>query len=372
MSSSTAAAVSGRRQPFFCYQCDGEVTLTSPSNSEDLVCPVCGGGFLEEITSDSSPPPNPNPNPNFNLPPPPFSFLDAFPSAFPDLNTLPNHPFSRRGGGGGGSIVFRSTGMPGEFGGFEENVFDPIAFLQNHLQNLRAEGASIEFVIGNQGGGGFDSGFGIGSGVNLGDYFLGPGLEQLIQQLAENDPNRYGTPPASKKEVEGLPSVKVTEELAKSDSSQCAVCLNEFELGSEVKQMPCKHVFHGECILPWLELHNSCPVCRHELPTDDADYENRVVRNQGLGAGGSSGGVSGAVGGGEEQAGSPRPSAVQRRFSISLPWPFSSFLAPDGADGGRPEHGGGSGVSGGGDRASGSRDQSGGQGGSQPRQESLD
>ncbi|KAK4763608.1 hypothetical protein SAY87_013046 [Trapa incisa] len=42
---------------------------------------------------------------------------------------------------------------------------------------------------------------------SIGDYFVGPGLDLLLQHLAENDPNRYGTPPAEKEAIELMPHI---------------------------------------------------------------------------------------------------------------------------------------------------------------------
>ena len=59
-------------------------------------------------------------------------------------------------------------------------------------------------------------------------------------------------------------------------------CREDLVVGDEVQIMPCNdgHVFHPPCLKPWLVEHNSCPVCRHELPTDDDKYERRKERER--------------------------------------------------------------------------------------------
>ncbi|KAI6670751.1 hypothetical protein NL676_005636 [Syzygium grande] len=108
---------------------------------------------------------------------------------------------------------------------------------------------------------------------SLGDYFVGPGLDLLLQHLAENDPNGHGTPPARKEAIEAMPTVKMAENV------QCSVCLDDLQIGAEAKEMPCKHKFHSGCILPWLELHSSCPVCRFQLPIDESKTDADGSRN---------------------------------------------------------------------------------------------
>ncbi|XP_008575959.1 PREDICTED: E3 ubiquitin-protein ligase RNF181 isoform X1 [Galeopterus variegatus] len=77
-------------------------------------------------------------------------------------------------------------------------------------------------------------------------------------------------PPAAKTVVENLPRTVIRGSQAEI---KCPVCLLEFEEEETVIEMPCHHLFHSSCILPWLSKTNSCPLCRHELPTDDDTYE---------------------------------------------------------------------------------------------------
>lgn len=48
----------------------------------------------------------------------------------------------------------------------------------------------------------------------------------------------------------------------------CSVCLESFKVNDVGKRMPCKHLFHETCLLPWLQQKSSCPVCRNILPNE--------------------------------------------------------------------------------------------------------
>ncbi|KAA0038718.1 E3 ubiquitin-protein ligase synoviolin B-like [Cucumis melo var. makuwa] len=52
---------------------------------------------------------------------------------------------------------------------------------------------------------------------------------------------------------------------------QCCVCYEDLncereeEKEEEVTRIPCGHVYHKYCILKWLNINNSCPLCRREF-----------------------------------------------------------------------------------------------------------
>jgi hypothetical protein len=72
-------------------------------------------------------------------------------------------------------------------------------------------------------------------------------------------------------------------------AKECVVCRDSFEVSQKVLQLPaCGHVFHEQCALVWLTKQNTCPYCRHELPTDDQEYDDDRRRTQRTHAGSTS------------------------------------------------------------------------------------
>lgn len=100
-------------------------------------------------------------------------------------------------------------------------------------------------------------------------------FEDILDQLAdEADDVRRGAAPTSVKYREKLPYVIVTPEHVRDKGGLiCAVCKDPMQVKSRVLQLPCKHMYHPGCILPWLCTRNTCPVCRYELPCENPDHD---------------------------------------------------------------------------------------------------
>jgi hypothetical protein len=99
-------------------------------------------------------------------------------------------------------------------------------------------------------------------------------FEAINRSLAEAQSQQ--APPASEKIVQNLPRHKwKAGETSLKGSDECAICLNVYEEGDDICMLPCKHELHVDCLMPWLKQTNSCPLCRHQLSTDCAEYEER-------------------------------------------------------------------------------------------------
>lgn len=101
--------------------------------------------------------------------------------------------------------------------------------------------------------------------------------DEIFGQIMENVASSKGSPPTAKSVVENLPIVVFSEEM-KKENVICAVCKDDISTEDRVTKLPCAHFYHGDCIVPWLSIRNTCPVCRYELPTDDPDYERKKMQ----------------------------------------------------------------------------------------------
>lgn len=45
----------------------------------------------------------------------------------------------------------------------------------------------------------------------------------------------------------------------------CSICVMGFTKGEVIRILKCNHIFHDQCIVPWLEKKSVCPNCRVNL-----------------------------------------------------------------------------------------------------------
>ena len=69
-------------------------------------------------------------------------------------------------------------------------------------------------------------------------------VERTVRIMIVENPNRY----------------------FKNDSTDtCPICIETMEIGEEKEElasMGCEHTYHKDCIVEWLKINSTCPICR--------------------------------------------------------------------------------------------------------------
>lgn len=343
--------VAGR---YWCHMCATAVIPVAAEAGVEIKCPYCRSGFLEEMETARG------------------VAADGSGGTYPDADSAISIWGHIIDGMVGDPVRRPRNRRPADAfaGADDDHGLDPLEFSRRRrratallrlLQAIRERQLQRLESAAAASGGGLDAaehyspfgrslfaaGPGGEQGMALEDYFLGPGLDALMQQLAESDAGRQGTPPAKKEAVETMPTVEVSGGGGNDDAASCAVCLEDYAAGEHAREMPCGHRFHAKCILPWLEMHSSCPVCRFQLPAADdskTSCGSDNGSNSGIGNGNGDGdghGNTGAYTAGN--AATERDSGVEAegngsRLPVSIQWFNSLFSQPGSTSGSSSQH----------------------------------
>jgi len=84
---------------------------------------------------------------------------------------------------------------------------------------------------------------------------LGMPEEMFVTHTREN--------PVKREVIAALEVIEYKE--CGSEPDSCSICICNLSTGDKVRNLPCKHLFHQECIDKWFELQSFCPLCKRTI-----------------------------------------------------------------------------------------------------------
>lgn len=308
---------------FFCHMCNVEINIPNT----DYTCPLCSKGFVEELPPNAPELSTSNSNASNqdannagtsanssgsagsgagnsglftveSLRNEIVSLLNMRNVPNLEITIEPNRRHTSVMQLGSGSTPTLSSGISGSniAGGRVRpaNLDRLDNVLYDFLQSLPLAGATAEILTAP------GSGVGVGGTGNSHMFFMGnpgdyawgrEGLDTIVTQML-NQMETSGPPPLSSQRINEIPNVKISAEEVER-KMQCSVCWDDFKLDETVRKLPCSHLYHENCIVPWLNLHSTCPICRKSLANEDenpndidldenhVDYEDYFVDDNG-------------------------------------------------------------------------------------------
>ncbi|KAE8674316.1 hypothetical protein F3Y22_tig00111758pilonHSYRG00042 [Hibiscus syriacus] len=55
------------------------------------------------------------------------------------------------------------------------------------------------------------------------------------------------------------------ERAISGEDAVCCICLAKYVNNDELRELPCSHFMHKECVDKWLKINASCPLCKNEV-----------------------------------------------------------------------------------------------------------
>ncbi|XP_076300697.1 E3 ubiquitin-protein ligase Iruka isoform X6 [Lasioglossum baleicum] len=230
---------------FFCHKCSVEIEDLLP----DYTCPRCASGFIEELQSGN----------NENC-----TNMDLVNDEISDqeYQLLNNVNWIERD-----VVELLRVSDRGQTSSVSSSVSNNLRRFNylNYLNNLNRHSQRLVYA-------------------NPQDYIWGQAnFDAVVTHVLNQLDGTAGPPPLPKKQIEQIPTTAVTQSDVDS-KMQCSVCWEDFKLSEPVKQLPCQHLYHAPCILPWLELHGTCPICRQNLGDQTTMEANQDIVRPSLAA----------------------------------------------------------------------------------------
>ena len=290
---------------YWCFTCNSEckINIIKQDDDEEYQCSKCKNTFIEEISPEDNPsnfhiqkpttesqnvPQHINNNFNNNI--------DGINITITNFNPLENINLSNFNN-------FNIGGINNGNNQNEENQPEPnyecgmdgtFLFLpstvhyrrienrnnRNNIMNNFLSGGEIITEVVNPNGQNIIISRSIVNGSGLNNFLLNHindhQFENFINIITAFDLQHKGNPPASERAINNLKKIEINDQNINEFKEQtCNVCLENFNAGQITMKLDCGHYFHEKCIIHWLKMRNTCPVCRHELESNDPNYEKR-------------------------------------------------------------------------------------------------
>ena len=272
---------------YWCFTCNSEcqINIIKEGDDEEYQCAKCKNTFIEEMSKEDNPQ-------NFHIEQPQTNQQNRIATSRINISigSINSININNTSNNDNNNENTQSENQPqDEYGMNGTLLFLPSTVhyvsSNNNNQNLNnllngRVGGILTQVVGPNGSNIFFSQNLFNRNSLLSGFLLNHNndnqFENFLNILMSFDSTHKGNPPASERAINSLKKIEINKDnIQKFNEETCNVCLEGYLEGQLSIKLDCCHCFHDKCIIQWLKMRNTCPVCRHELESNDPNYEKR-------------------------------------------------------------------------------------------------